>query len=956
MTTAENIKLNLDEKAHSYAKIYASLLSNEFQRKRSYASLVALYSLIDVLEQSPYPIQKSMTLYKNPQLNEEYEISDLYINGWHVDIRVVTGGDAVLLPKIHFDSDIVPDYYIVVKLDSSLKNAEILGAVDTSNLEKEPFDDNYFCVPFSAFIDYNTFLSKLVIEKHVSFDEEDHELFRNSYLALLDNNLDLKTKNKVLKHLFECSLCRTEFCCFTGFEMVCCHSSTYPEILEDHTLGYIGAQKVDDKKYEGKEETVYIGTDSEEPVKSEVEEIIENKVIETEGVGETVSDILDGLFHVDEVTVAENVVEEKSIEIDTTPTVITEVEEIVKDNSTQEIIEENPEVSSIDDILDEVGNDIEPIHADVQEQKVVYEEDTDLQQLDDSLFLDVPKNFPDVHLKQDDVPLEQGDFQVIVDETSFVGTTEDIEIVSDAKNEQEDLLVIEEEEKIDNIVDIVDDSDIVQDVSTTAGTSEIEPIKDEIEEVYPSDEEFVINDEESEIENIEDEIIDEATMLSQEEPVQKVIVDYDEFGEPVYSYVQSVDEEASNKEEESILEDDAFEEYKDDDSTSEIENISDTDEIEEEYESVYSTDEQTLDENQEENVEIDKDDEINDETLEESSLETEVEDEEPIDVDDGKIDEEEQPSIIDDILYHDSEEDEVEEDTDEEVQFKDEEDEMNSNEEYDEYDEDFIPEDNVKKSSNPLVIIISLLIFLALAGAGAFFFLNKEKVVEDRTTVENTNENTVEIAENPAVNDMFEQPIQNEGLQVPSDNNEQTQNSEVVQTEEQVAVKQEETALPELPAASNNVSMPELTEGDLIKPVQRNSNGDVNKTIVNAFATSSSPVSLRALNWFCASELFTDKTFKTYLQNIDNTLKQNLRSNFMNLVESSPKDTVVAKFAVDNRGNLKKVIIAETSGSTEIDNVVLQSIKETFESEKSQILNDNELKQDMYYLKVAIKL
>ena len=76
----------------------------------------------------------------------------------------------------------------------------------------------------------------------------------------------------------------------------------------------------------------------------------------------------------------------------------------------------------------------------------------------------------------------------------------------------------------------------------------------------------------------------------------------------------------------------------------------------------------------------------------------------------------------------------------------------------------------------------------------------------------------------------------------------------------------------------------------------------------------------------------------------------------MGILESPPTDSVGAKFAVDNRGNLKKVIISETSGSEEIDNVVLQSIKETFEGEKSQILNDNELKQDMYYLKVVIKL
>ena len=63
MTTTEYIKLNLDEKVYSYAKIYSSLLKDEYQRKRSYASLVALYSFVELLEQSPYSVQKSMTLF-----------------------------------------------------------------------------------------------------------------------------------------------------------------------------------------------------------------------------------------------------------------------------------------------------------------------------------------------------------------------------------------------------------------------------------------------------------------------------------------------------------------------------------------------------------------------------------------------------------------------------------------------------------------------------------------------------------------------------------------------------------------------------------------------------------------------------------------------------------------------------------------------------------------------------
>ena len=105
-------ELKIDERAYNYAKIYASLLNDEYQRKRSYASLVALYAFLNLLETTPYNIQKSMTLFRNPQVNEQYEVSDLYVNNWHLDVRVMTDGDAFLVPKVHYDNNIVPDFYL----------------------------------------------------------------------------------------------------------------------------------------------------------------------------------------------------------------------------------------------------------------------------------------------------------------------------------------------------------------------------------------------------------------------------------------------------------------------------------------------------------------------------------------------------------------------------------------------------------------------------------------------------------------------------------------------------------------------------------------------------------------------------------------------------------------------------------------------------------------------------
>ena len=65
MSVVDTINLNVDDKALSYAKIYASLLASEFQRKRAYASIVSLYALIDTLEKNDLNIHKSKLLINN---------------------------------------------------------------------------------------------------------------------------------------------------------------------------------------------------------------------------------------------------------------------------------------------------------------------------------------------------------------------------------------------------------------------------------------------------------------------------------------------------------------------------------------------------------------------------------------------------------------------------------------------------------------------------------------------------------------------------------------------------------------------------------------------------------------------------------------------------------------------------------------------------------------------------
>ena len=875
MSAIETINLLIDEKALSYAKIYASLLKDEFQRKRAYASLVSLYALINELEKTDNDLQKSMTLFRNPVLNEEYEISDLYINNWHIDVRVVTEGDAFLVPKVHFDNDLQPDFYAVVKVDKTLSSAQLLGFVDTVNVKKDAFDYHYYSISLNSLISYDEFLTKINNTKVTAFSEEEHEFFKSTYLSLLDEEVDVATKNRLIKHIFECAQCRTEFCCFTGFEMVNCNMGKYPSLLEDQTLNIIGAQSVDDEKYAGKEEIIKITDDDEDVLLDESQ--TEEETTEEENREETVSDILDELFNMEEDFIEPEPVKEKPVM--TTPVQVSE------------------------------SGDLEIIEEEIQEESSV-----------------------------DDMPVVENY------ETAGIQASSDIEIIEetmvDELNPNNDEVVLLENEPI---------------------------VLTEEELALPEDTATVISDE----------------IETPEENAQKVIVDYDEFGEPIYSYITNVGQEELDE----STEIEPLPEYDDDILNEEFETYPQQDDVVEDLNAIntgmarpveYVTNEDVVEQEETEFEEYKDDEQVsNEETTVEEYQEENFDNDEALDIslENEEIDEvQEQENVVEYEKYDESQDDDLleQEETqpveacdetqeyDEEYQeYDDAEQENEEEQEYEEYqdeDEDAIgiPEENIAKptSKKSLMIVAMLLIFAIVGcGAGAFFFLKKPQQASAPTqptenSVEVPIENPVDVpVDNSQVNDMFEAVEGEEvGLDVPSSIDGSVPNPELPPPPPVEASQ---------PTPVENTPVTPLTEADLVKtqtPAQ------VSNSIANAFSPTTNVVTLRTVNWLCAPQLFADSEFKSYLQKLDNILKLNLRKNILDVSESPQNNSVTVKMAVDNMGNLLKVAMSESSGSQQVDNIVLQSINETFEGEKSQILNESAQKADKYYLKVVIKL
>ena len=1014
------IELNVDNKAHSFARIYSSMIEDEFQRKRAYASIVALYALANTIEKSNENVQKSMTLFRHPKLNEEFEFADFYVNNWHIDVRVLVDGDAFLLPKKHFDNNILPDFYAIVKVDKTLNTASLLGFVNPKTANKQPLDYHYYSSTIDSLIPYSEFLSSVEVQKKLDFAEEQHQTFREKYLTLLDEELDAETKSSILRHIFACPSCRTEFCCFTGFEMVSCNIGKYPELMEDQMLGIVGATEAYNPKYEGKEETISI-VDEEEPLEIQLKEEEKEESFENESNDEEQEESLDNELNYEEPQeeISEDVLDDDiSLEEESLDE---QNEELVLDNSLEQEIEEE-EFLVIDSTVEP---EIIEETSEPELRNDVYETPEDLVQSSDLNLLEVTEE--ETYRNKDSVEIADDGFQMDMPSVASLiqlkPQTEDVqEEQSDiteeplqeemAKEETLENEIVEEQtgETVSDILDElfnIDDEELYEEPVINEKSVEIEPQQEEYQDevisldtylddtLIPKSSEDVYEDEPSldsiDYDNIrfvndnsnsssdivyyndnnsknsdpDLEILEEnsSEQKGQSEDIENidfdnVIVDYDEMGNPIYTYITDIPEKEIVE-----IEDDYSINEKN--KKSEIQNLDDYDILDEQYQTytAMANDNQSF-------SEVEKIEEPSDfEEISEKD-ETSYNDDYQNDYEDETIDYPVENSYEENhegqVVYDDNQEMQVEYEEYEEPQEQQEESQYSANSEFDDENyvdetDESIPEERTS-NGNPLIALVVLLTFIAASAFGGYklyqnFFGpakndNVESFIEGNNVV--TELDTDEMLSQPA------QPDENvdEGDKVTgAENVEKSNNGELLASDSKEELPSNDAAnLPKLPSASpsDDLGLPPLTERDLLS-VKENSK-IINKSIASAFSVNSTPAMVKNINWLCTPQLFTDPVFKAFLQEIDGLLKLNIRKNILNATENPKNPVVSVKMAIDNNGKIEKIVIAESSGSEQIDNIVLQSINESLTGKKSPILKDGKLKADRYHLKVVIKL
>jgi outer membrane biosynthesis protein TonB len=112
-------------------------------------------------------------------------------------------------------------------------------------------------------------------------------------------------------------------------------------------------------------------------------------------------------------------------------------------------------------------------------------------------------------------------------------------------------------------------------------------------------------------------------------------------------------------------------------------------------------------------------------------------------------------------------------------------------------------------------------------------------------------------------------------------------------------------------------------------PTEAQPNRDMGKAVSDIFLSEPVSTSISKVGWEVPEDLAYNDSFRRYLQMAGRNLKLNLQNNLLLATEMAYSNKVVVDLNVGRGGDLRSSNISVSSGSKQIDTIVLQSVKET---------------------------
>ena len=171
----ENLLIENDviELSHEVCKF----ITDPVVRNRAVANVVAAKTVLNYFSDLDVNVDVKSGLHNISQILEFWEISDIYINGAYVDVRLYFDESELCVPKYHFDNNLLPVAYMFVKIDKNLSGALVTGFIKPENIDNTVEYNGYYKLDESDLVSYYDVSDLFFMEEIELPDDIDMMLF-----------------------------------------------------------------------------------------------------------------------------------------------------------------------------------------------------------------------------------------------------------------------------------------------------------------------------------------------------------------------------------------------------------------------------------------------------------------------------------------------------------------------------------------------------------------------------------------------------------------------------------------------------------------------------------------------------------------------------------------------------------------------------------------------------------
>lgn len=479
MANTQETLIYIEKENHTEAEFMSRNFVNKELKNRAYLNALGAELVTKYLTSEGIKFTNVHNLHSISKILESVDISDILLPNIHLDVRVVFDEKQIFIPKSHFELDLVPNAYVVLKLDEEFKHVELLGYFKPYQINKQNENRDYY------FFDRNKLSSPASLTKFVkdyigrtSRDISEEDLLRGRELAisLADHNISVSEEKELLELLLLSDVLRESVLEFDNFE----------------TLSYSAAPVLSESLVVPAEVT------TEEENNEEDEIVEEDTNIENSTEIEPVEEISLATMAMDEDLDLDTAFPEPELEEET---LVEPLEDPVSDDETSdELIEEELEENTETEEEEEEELLAEPIEENVQIEEID----------EDNEFMEELEEATEVSAEETVTEREE-EFE-IAEETLI----EDIEPV-DFDNIEETISedTETEDELQDSIEQEIDEAETLEiEEEETTELSLVEPIIEESLEIPAEDQLEIADNVEEEILEPVNETIDETVEVS----------------------------------------------------------------------------------------------------------------------------------------------------------------------------------------------------------------------------------------------------------------------------------------------------------------------------------------------------------------------------------------------------------------------------------------------------------